>query len=153
MSWTTFEDVTDRWVGQNAPTDEAIVNALISDAESVVLMHYPKIQDRIDAATISINVVKMVVVRMVSRVLRNPENLTYWQQQTGPFGQARNFGSSGSDIWLTEDEKDMLAPSNRGKAFSVDLAPDAGINLVRQYSSILSDDAGDFLYSESNIGE
>jgi hypothetical protein len=153
MSWTTFEDVTDRWVGQNEPTDEALVDALILDAESVILSVYPAIQTRIDADTISINVVKMVVVRMVSRVLRNPENLTYWQQQTGPFGQARNFGTNGSDIWLTEDEKNMLAPSNRGKAFSVDLAPDAGINLVRQYSSLLTDDAGDFLYSESSIGE
>ena len=138
MAWTTFADVTDRWVGQNAPTDEDLVDALILDAESVILSVYPAIQDRIDAETISINVVKMVVVRMVSRVLRNPENLTYWQQQTGPFGQSRNFGG-GTDIWLTEEEKTMLAPTNRGKAFTIDLAPDAGITLIEQYSDLLDD--------------
>lgn len=125
MTWATFEDVRDRWVGSNLPTDADLVTALINDAEAVVLAEYPKIQDRIDAATLPVNLVKMVVVRMVSRVLRNPENLTYWQQQTGPFGQARNFGSGGSDIWLTTEEIAMLAPKKAGKAFEIDLAPNA----------------------------
>jgi hypothetical protein len=127
MSWTTFADVTDRWVGNDVPTDQALVEALIGDAEAIILAEYPKIQDRITANTLPLAVVKMVVVRMVSRVLRNPENLTYWQQQTGPFGQARNFGSAGSDIWLTEDEEDLLSPKKRGKAFEVNLAPNARI--------------------------
>lgn len=122
MTWATFQDVTDRWVGSNAPTDEAQVAALIQDAEAVILAEFPKIQDRIDAATLPLAVVTMVVVRMVSRVLRNPENLTYWQQQTGPFGQGRTFGKE-TDIWLTTDERNLLAPKKRGKAFQVDLAP------------------------------
>lgn len=126
--WATFGDVTNRWVGQNAPTDEDIVNALILDAEAVILSEYPAIQDRIDAETLNLDVVTMVVCRMVSRVLRNPENLTYWQQQTGPYGQSRNFGTEGSDIWLTEEEKEMLAPKKRGKAFEFDLAPNATSN-------------------------
>jgi len=46
MPWTTFEDVTARWVGSNAPTDEALVDALIADAEAVILSEFPKIQDR-----------------------------------------------------------------------------------------------------------
>lgn len=125
MTWATFQDVTDRWVGSNAPTDEDLVAALIGDAEAVILSEFPKIQDRIDADTLPLAVVKMVAVRMVSRVLRNPENLTYWQQQTGPYGQARNFGTGGSDIWLTDEEKAMLAPKARGKAFEIDLAPNA----------------------------
>jgi hypothetical protein len=70
MTWATFEDVRDRWVGSNLPTDADLVTALINDAEAVVLAEYPLIQDRIDAATLPLNLVKMVVVRMVSRVLR-----------------------------------------------------------------------------------
>lgn len=124
MTWATFADVTDRWVGSGAPTDEAQVEALISDAEAVILSEFPAIQDRIDAGTLAQQVVTMVVVRMVSRILRNPENLTYWQQNTGPFGQGRSFGSD-KDIWLTADELSMLAPKKRGKAFEVDLAPNA----------------------------
>lgn len=130
MAWATFADVTDRWVGSNLPTDEALVESLIGDAETVILAKYPKIQDRIDSGALQLRVVTMVVVRMVSRVLRNPENLSYWQQQTGPFGQARNFGAESIDIWMSDDEETLLAPQLRGKAFETDLAPDAGLNIL-----------------------
>jgi hypothetical protein len=124
MSWTAPQDIIDRWVGPGAPTDEDLVQALINDAEAVITSEYPAIQGRIDAGTLPLATVQMVVARMVSRVLRNPETVTYWQQTTGPFGQARNFGDN-IDIWLTENEKDLLAPNNRGKAFSINLAPEA----------------------------
>lgn len=131
MTWATFTDVTDRWVGTGAPTDEDMVNVLIADAEAVILSEFPKIQDRIDAGTLALAVVKMVVTRQVTRVLRNPENLTYWQQQTGPFGQGRTFGKD-SDIWLTSDEEELLAPKKLDKAFQIDLAPEA-----RAYSPLV----------------
>lgn len=134
MAWTTYTDVTDRWVGSGMPDDEALVEALIGDAETVILATYPKIQDRIDGGTISLEVVKLVVVRMVTRVLRNPENLTYWQQQTGPFGQARNFGSGSTDIWMSDAEKELLMPQVKGKAFELNLAPNAGVNIVGEPS-------------------
>jgi hypothetical protein len=126
MTWATFADVTDRWVGSDTPTDADLVAALIADAEAVVLVEYPAIQTRIDAGTLPLGVVTMVVVRMVSRVLRNPENLTYWQQNTGPFGQGRTFGSE-KDIFLTDDEKNLLAPKKRGKAYEVNQGPNAGV--------------------------
>ena len=121
--WTTFEDITDRWIGSGMPDDEALVTALILDAEAVILSQYPRIQERIDAETLSEDLVTMVTARMVTRVLRNPENLSYWQQTTGPFGQGRTFGKA-IDIWLTSDERSLLAPSTRGKAFSINSAPD-----------------------------
>lgn len=127
MTWATFTDVTDRWVGSGAPTDEALVAALIADAEAVILSQYPLIQDRITAGTLAAPVVTLVVCRMVSRMLRNPENLTYWQQNTGPFGQGRSFGSD-KDIWLTADEIALLAPKKRGKAFSLNTAPNSGVD-------------------------
>lgn len=118
-NWTTYQDVIDRWVGSGAPTDADLVAALIQDAEAVISAEYPRIQERLDADELSADVVTLVTVRMVSRMLRNPEGLSYWQQTTGPFGQARNFGSSGTDLWLTEQEKALLAPKRRGKAFEV----------------------------------
>lgn len=125
MAWTTYEDVTTRWVGSGAPTDEALVGALIDDAEAVILSEFPRIQERIDGGSLSLATVVMVVVRMVSRVLRNPEGLTYWQQTTGPFGQARNYGSTTQDIWLSPEEEELLAPKRRGKAFEVNLGAHA----------------------------
>ena len=122
MSWTSPQDVLDRWVGGGAPTDTDLIQALINDAEAIVLSEYPRIQDRIDDNEISVAVIIMVVARMVTRILRNPEAVSYWQQQTGPFGQARNFGDN-ADIWLSADEKSLLAPNKTGKAYSVDSAP------------------------------
>ena len=124
MSWTTPQDILDRWVGGGAPTDTDLLSALILDAEAVVLAEYPGIQARIDNSEISESVVVMVVSRMVTRILRNPENLTYWQQNTGPFGQGRSFGQE-RDIWLTQDELNLLAPKRRGKAYEVNLGYNA----------------------------
>lgn len=127
MSWVSPQDILDRWVGGGAPTDEDLIQALINDAEAVVLAEYPKIQDRVTAGTLSITTIHMVVSRMVMRVLRNPEGLSYWQQNTGPFGQGKSYGSgSATDIWLSPEEKAFLAPKKKGKAFEIDL----GVNAV-----------------------
>ncbi|HLP97659.1 MAG TPA: hypothetical protein VK149_04360 [Sideroxyarcus sp.] len=125
MTWATPADVEARWVGSSIPADSDVVEALISDAEAIVLSEYPGIQARIDDASLAQAVVVMVVCRMVMRVLRNPEALTYWQQNTGPFGQGKNYGSGNADIWMSSEEVELLAPKRRGKAFSVDLAPNA----------------------------
>lgn len=125
MTWATVSDVQARWVGGSLPASSSVVQALIADAEAIVLAEYPGIQARINANTLSQSVVVMVVCRMVSRVLRNPEALTYWQQNTGPFGQGKNYGADNADIWMTQQEVELLAPKSRGKAYSVDLAPSA----------------------------
>lgn len=122
MSWTSPQDVLDRWVGNDQPTDFDLVQAIINDAETVVLSEYPRIQERITDGALPLSTVVMVVSRMVTRVLRNPEGLTYWQQNTGPFGQARNYGDR-TDLWLEANEKQLLAPNSAGKAFSFTIAP------------------------------
>lgn len=126
MAWATFDDVVARWVGSGAPTDQDLVTALISDAEQVILSEYPAIQDRVTTGALPEARLTFVVTSMVSRVLRNPEGLTYWQQQTGPFGQSRNYGTDFSGIYLTDNELKLLAPVTRGKAFEVDMAWTAG---------------------------
>lgn len=128
MAWTSYSDVADRWVG-NDPiiTNEELVTALIEDAEAIILSRFPKIQDRIDAESLNVAVVKLVVSRQVSRVLRNPENLTYLQQNSGPFGSGKNYGSApgNTDIWLSEEEEKLLSVKTGHKAFSIDTAPNA----------------------------
>lgn len=123
MAWATFQDVTDRWVGANVPTNEVLVGTIIADAESVILAQYPKIQDRITNGLLPLQTVVMVVCGMVERKLRNPGNLSQMQYATGPFSQSQSFGSGNGGLKLTSDEISLLAPKSRGKAFSVDLAP------------------------------
>jgi len=129
MTWATYADITSRWVGPNLPTDGNLVDALIGDAEQVILSYYPAIQTRIDDSLLPVERVIMVVSQMVTRVLRNPEGLTMWQQNTGPFGQMRNFSDSGSGVTILDDEVRLLAPSRGGKAFEVDLGTEASIYL------------------------
>ena len=126
MSWVSPQDILDRWVGAGAPDDEDLVQALINDAEAIVLAEYPRIQDRIDSKAMPLGTVVMVVSRMVMRVLRNPEGLSYWQMNTGPFGQGKNYGSNGGvDIWMTSEEEELLAPKRKGKAFELNLGYNA----------------------------
>lgn len=123
MAWTTFSDVTARWVGPGIPTDSDLVETLIDDAEQVILASYPLIQDRIDDESLPLARVIFVVSQMVTRILRNPEGLNSWQQTTGPFSQSRSFGQENTGIYLTDSELSLLAPITRGKAFEVNLAP------------------------------
>lgn len=120
-NWTYPQDIQDRWIGDgfdDFTTD--LIEALILDAETIIKSEYPRIQERLDDSSLNIEVIKFVVARMVSRVLRNPEGLSYIQQATGPFQQAKNYGGGSVDMWITENEKDMLAPNKRGKAKSID---------------------------------
>lgn len=123
--WATSSDVLDRWVGADKPSDTDLVSKLIDDAEAIVLSEYPKIQDRIDAGTLNENVLIMVVTEMVSRRLRNPEGLSYLQQMTGPFSQGKSYAGAQTGIYLSPDEVRLLAPNRGGKAFEVNLAPNA----------------------------
>jgi hypothetical protein len=123
--WATFADVAERWVGPGAPTNQTQVETLIEDAEQVILSEFPKIQDRIDAELLPVERVKMVVVQIVTRFLRNPEGLSSVQQTTGPFSQSRSFAERSSGLALTDSEIKLLAPT-RGKAFEINL----GVNAV-----------------------
>lgn len=124
MSWATPQDVKDRWVGNDQPTDDALIQALIDDTEAVILSEFPRIQERIDDEELPIQIVILVISRVVTRLLRNPESLSYLQQVTGPFSQARNYVGASTDIWLSENELSLLSPSIKGKAYSIDIGPD-----------------------------
>lgn len=130
MTWTTPQDIRERWIGDDAPTNDQLLRALIADAESIILTTYPAIQGRVDAGKLSQNVITMVTARMVTRVLRNPENASYVSQTTGPFTSAVNRAEV--DLWMTPDEVQMLSPIYPGKAYSVNLAPHAstGVNTL-----------------------
>ena len=127
MSWTSPQDIRERWIGDDVPENDQLVRALIQDAEAIILSTYPSIQTRVNDGKLSASVITFVTARMVIRVLRNPDNATYSSQTTGPFTSAKNVGSV--DLWMTEDEEEMLSPITPGKAFQIDMAPYAGVGL------------------------
>lgn len=127
-NWTSPQDVLDLWVGDNKPEDVELVNALIAKAETIILATYPQIQARIDAGTLNIKVVIYVVSEMVEAVLRNPEQKSSYSYTTGPYAETASFTGAPKGIYLTAEQKKLLAPDTIGKAKQIDLL--AGSNAV-----------------------
>lgn len=135
MSWTTPDDVTDSWIGPDAPTDLVLVQKWIDRAEREVRFRVPDLQARLDAdaaleppATDLLDLTVDVVVAMVSRVFRNPEGIrtVNLSSGTGPFSESRSQtygGDQPGGLGLTADELAKLQGSSAGGAFSVDLIP------------------------------
>lgn len=124
--WTSYADVTDRWVGGSVPADEAQITTLIADAEDTILREYPDIQARIDDTTTPVERVIKVVARVVIRHLRNPTGQRSTTQGAGPFQQSITFGGDEPGaLYLTDaDRYELSGPtSHKGKAFSVEMTP------------------------------
>ncbi len=121
-TWTTTQDVIDRWVGGDPPDDDATLGTLVDDAEEILTSEYDDIADRITAGDLTAGRVVIVVVRMVSRVLRNPAGLRQWTESIGSFSENRTFaGDDPGQPFLTDADRELLGyePSRKQSAFSV----------------------------------
>jgi len=129
MSWVSPEDVTDSWVGSNAPTDNNRLQIWIDRAERLVRRRVPDLQARIDAeadlipaSTDLLDTAKDVVTAMVTEVFKNPDGRRSTQQTTGPFSESTTFGGDNpGKLVLLPDQEDLLATVGSGEAFTFDL--------------------------------
>lgn len=124
--WTTSDDVANRWVGSDLPSDTTVITTLLGVAERRVLHEFPDLQDRIDDGQPSIEAVVDVVCAMVMRHLRNPTGTRTVQEGAGPFSASRTFGGNDPGaIAMTDDERSLLAApgTSARKAFVIDLMP------------------------------
>lgn len=120
--WASAENVLDRWVGNDRPTDEAVLDQLVLDAETAIVAEFPSIGDRITDETLPVERVQLVVARMVTRAIRNPEGVRSRQEGTGPFSGSVTFGGDNpGELWLTDQERDLLSANGRRRqqAFTV----------------------------------
>lgn len=135
MSWTIPEDVTDAWIGDDAPGDDTKVQLWIDKAERELRRRVPDLQARIDAEAELVppseellETAKDVVVAMVTRIFRNPtgtrqKNATV---TTGPFSETTSEtvgGNSPGVLEPTSDELAKLSGLSESGAFTVDLLP------------------------------
>jgi hypothetical protein len=132
--WADVNDVLDRWVGEDRPTDVNLVAQWVADAEQLILFEYPDLADRVTAGDVPVERVRIVVARMVSRVLRNPSGATAHQQAVGPFSTSVSFPEARRvDMHLTSDDRDLLgyaaSVGRRPRAFTIDPTPVAAPEL------------------------
>lgn len=127
MAWTTAEDVTDAWIGDDAPSDTELIDKWIGRAERLIRFNIPGIQARIDAdETDLIENVVDVVTAMVTRKFENPRGLRSTNETTGPFTSSQTYGGdTPGALDLLPSELALLTGGAAGgqKAFTIDMIP------------------------------
>ena len=127
MAWANHFDVLNLWVGPPngaAPPEGADdqIDSLCQIAEFKIKRSFPAIQSRIDDDEELAELAKYVVVQMVQALYQNPLGLRYFQNQTGPFAHSGNYGASVAVLMsLSEEQKELLAPTISGAASMTDL--------------------------------
>ena len=126
--WATASDVTDSWIGDDAPTDTAKLELWVGRAGRLVRRTVSDLQSRIGAeaetappSTELADTARDVVVAMVTRVFRNPEGVRQQQTGTGPFtGSVTYGGEQPGGLVITDDELAQLRGKRPGQAFGID---------------------------------
>lgn len=129
MAWTTAAEVVAAWIGDDAPSDSAKVDAWIGKAERLLRTKIPGLEQRIAVLPVVeldlLENVKDVVTAMVQRVFRNPEGVRQRQETTGPFtGSVTYGGDLPGALYVTDEELASLTLSSRKRrAFTIDMIP------------------------------
>ena len=124
LAYTSYADVSSRWVGGEVPASEATVEALLADAEDSILHEFSDLDDRITDGRTSAYRVSKVAARMVMRHLRNPGGVRTLQHGEGPFNESLTFpGETSEGLYLTDDDRAELGGHKVGGAFTIDTTP------------------------------
>lgn len=124
QQWASSEDVLSLWVGKNKPSDTEQVDAFCAIAQAVIVGEFPDIQTRIATSDDLALRAKFVVVQLVSGLYKNPDNLKYFQESTGPWLKAGNVSDQLlQQMTLTDDQRKQLAAPKRRRGGMTDLDP------------------------------
>lgn len=125
--WATSADVLRLWVGDRKPTNSDQVDAFCEIAQSIVVGEFPDIEQRI-ANDPALRVrAKFVVIQQVAGIYKNPENLRYFQESTGPWLRAGNVADQLlKQMTLTDDQRRQLAPVKKRRGGMTDMDPSPG---------------------------
>lgn len=109
-------DVPDRWkAGQTA----ADLERDLANAHELLRSRVPGLNHKVATEQLREGTVKLVLVNMVVRVLRNPHG--YRQQAAGEFSYTIDSANSTGDLVLSEADKELLGIAG-GEAYTVPLA-------------------------------
>ena len=111
---TSAADVRARWLSGPLSVDDERIEILLGDVEDFLAGEFPDLDERLADGRLTAARLRRVVVRIASRVLRNPDGYRQVSSGTGPFtGSATYGGDHPGEIYVTdEDRKDLV---DRGK--------------------------------------
>lgn len=103
MADASFADVMDRYEGE---LDESRTLQQIDDASVVLRILIPDLDARLADGRTTAAAVRIVVVRMVLRVLRNPDG--FKNEQAGDYGYSRDAAVASGLLSVTDADKALL---------------------------------------------
>ena len=128
MSWTTPEDIKDRWVSSDPIPSDTKLSVFIADVERQIKNHYKEIQDRIDAGLIEVDYIKQIVSTIIIEFLfTKGQPFTYESQSySGAGSQSVGYSATKArlSLILTPEDLELFAPTKTGGILSISVAPD-----------------------------
>lgn len=107
MSYALPADVESRLVGRTLDAEEqAIIQTRLDDAEEIIRLRIPDLEDQIAAGTIRERLVVMVEAESVLRLIRNPEGLT--QETDGNYSYSISARVSSGVLEIRPEEWRLL---------------------------------------------
>lgn len=126
MLWADASDVLDAWIGEDAPSDVALINTWVDKAEREIRFRVPDLESRIQAdesGDLERTAID-VVVAMVIRKFQNPRGIRQTNITTGPFTGSETYGGDlPGGLGLTDDELAKLRGQVSRGAFTVSMIP------------------------------
>lgn len=123
-------DVEARWRPLSV-AEMAVVAVLLEDAWLILKARISGAEARLDAATLSPQLVVAVEAAMVLRVMRNPDGLR--QESIDDYSWTRDNAVSSGLLYLSDDELAMLEPAGAvSGAFTI--TPSGGTYVAAGYS-------------------
>lgn len=116
MADAVFSDVTARYTGP-LTLDPTKTETLIGDAGVVLRAVVLDLDARLADGRTSVAAVRIVVVRMVLRVLRNPDG--FKNEQGGDYGYSVDTEVSSGRLFLTRDDLALLGIRSVGKVGTI----------------------------------
>ena len=118
MTYANITNVSTR-LGRPISTAEEIaqVNAWLADVGALILSRIPTLDALVTAGSPSTAVVSMVEANAVIRKIRNPEGKHNEKIDDYSYGLTPN--AARGDLFLTDEEWDLLTPNSATGAFTV----------------------------------
>lgn len=126
-TYATPADVRERWVGTDSLPEDKVLQAWLTDAETLIFAEIPSVIDKVtnDPDGLWQRRIAYVEVQLVSQVMRNPDGVRQRAQTAGTFTDSVTYGTEtiSQAMTLTPAHRSILAGGG-DKHVGIDMTPD-----------------------------
>lgn len=127
QTWTTPEDVKDRWLSSEEIPPDKLINMWIGDAEIYVMSEIDGLHEQLtdDPDGIWRKRFVAVISQLVTSILTNPDRIRQRSTTAGVFATSETLGTESltSELQLSSIQRALLTPKGKKKHFGLDMTP------------------------------